>query len=110
MINSSDFNYFMCGKLLGDGCITKQDGRKPRFQFMHRLEDLGWVEHCYIQLRDYIPPNSPAYKRVVDTRLRKGYSESFVVQSKTHPAISELYDLGIQKAKRNYHIGLSIKI
>lgn len=22
------------GKLLGDGCITKQQGRKPRFQFI----------------------------------------------------------------------------
>lgn len=42
---SSNFYHFICGKLLGDGCITKQEGRKPRFQFMHRPEDLGWVEH-----------------------------------------------------------------
>lgn len=100
MINSSDFNYFICGKLLGDGTITKQDGRKPRFQFMHRSEDLGWVKHCYIHLKDYIPLNPPAYKRVVDTRLRKGYSESFFVQSKTAPIITDLYELWYPEGKK----------
>lgn len=91
----------MCGKLLGDGCITKQDGRKARFQFMHHLEDLGWVEHCNIQLKDYIPLNSTSYKRVVDTRLSKGYSESFFVQSKTDPLITDYTNNGIRKEKRN---------
>ncbi len=29
-----DFFNYMCGKLLGDGSITVQEGRKPRFQFI----------------------------------------------------------------------------
>ncbi|WP_391208025.1 endonuclease [Psychrobacillus sp. L4] len=100
MKDYSEFYYLMCGKLLGDGCITKQDGRKPRLQFMHRTEDFGWVKHCYIQLRDYIPLNPPAYKRLIDTRLRNGFSESFFVQSKTDPIITGLYELWYPEGKK----------
>jgi hypothetical protein len=36
-----DIEFFdiMNGKLLGDGCITKQEGRKPPFQFTHSKKD-----------------------------------------------------------------------
>ena len=88
---SIGFYYFVCGKLLGDGCITKQERRKPRFQFMHRTEDFGWANHCYEQLKDHIPLNPPTYRKVIDARLRKGYSESFIVQSRTHEVITQLY-------------------
>jgi len=32
-LTSKSFKAKMIGKLLGDGCITKQKGRQPRFQF-----------------------------------------------------------------------------
>ena len=91
MTKSIGFYYFICGKLLGDGCITRQERRKPRFQFMHRTEDFGWANHCYEQLKNHIPLNPPTYRKVIDVRLRKGYSESFIVQSRTDEVITQLY-------------------
>lgn len=73
MTGSEYFHNYICGKLLGDGCITKQDGRKPRLQFMHRTEDVGWAEYCYEQLKSSIPLSPPTYRKVVDPRLKKGY-------------------------------------
>ncbi|MBD7985176.1 endonuclease [Sporosarcina sp. Sa2YVA2] len=95
------FTNFICGKLLGDGCITKQEGRKPRFQFMHRIEDVGWAQHCYEQLRYDIPVNAPAYRKVLDPRLKKGFAESYVVQSKTHEIITALYEIWYPSGKKN---------
>ncbi|MFJ7932832.1 hypothetical protein [Sporosarcina sp. NPDC096371] len=69
-IASGKFQNFICGKLLGNGGITKQEGRKPRFQFMHRVEDYGWTEHCNEQLKGKIPLNPPTYRKVKDPRLR----------------------------------------
>lgn len=83
----------MIGKLLGDGTMIQQEGRRPRFQFMHRVEDVEWTQYCYEQLRDYIPLSEPTYGRVTDERLRKGYSERYIVQSLTHKWIDELYDI-----------------
>ncbi|MCM3636856.1 endonuclease [Sporosarcina luteola] len=94
------FNNFLCGKLLGDGCITKQEKRKPRFQFMHRAEDLGWSVHCYEELKNYIPINPPAYRKIADKRLKKGFSESFVVQSKTDEIITKLYKIWYPEGKK----------
>ncbi len=88
---SGGFHNYICGKLLGDGCITKQERRKPRFQFMHRTEDVGWAEHCYDQLKNFIPLSPPTYRKVVDLRIKKGYSESYIVQSKTDEVITDLY-------------------
>ncbi|WP_194841151.1 hypothetical protein [Sporosarcina cascadiensis] len=83
----------ICGKLLGDGCITKQANRKPRFQFIHRIEDLGWSAYCYEQLKDFVPLSPPAYKKCIDARLAKGFSECYVVQSRTHERITDLYPI-----------------
>lgn len=94
------FHHFICGKLLGDGCITKQENRKPRFQFMHRAEDKGWARHCYNHLKDDIPVNPPAYRKVTDKRLKKGFSESYVVQSKTDDLITELYETWYPQARK----------
>ncbi|WP_438296403.1 endonuclease [Sporosarcina sp. FA15] len=88
---SGGFHNFICGKLLGDGCITKQDGRKPRFQFMHRTEDVGWAEYCYDHLKNFIPLSPPTYRKVMDLRIKKGYSESYIVQSRTDEVITNLY-------------------
>lgn len=80
----------LTGKLLGDVCITKQQGRKPRFQFIHREEDLQWSNYCYESLRNFIPLNPPKYKKTIDPRLKMGMSESYIVQSKTSTAITSL--------------------
>ena len=80
----------MTGKLLGDGCITKQNGRKPRFQFIHSSKDKEWCHFCYSQLNKYIPLTTPRYKKVLDDRVNKGYTECYQVQSKTDPIITQL--------------------
>ncbi|MCG7344359.1 endonuclease [Sporosarcina sp. ACRSL] len=98
------FNQFICGKLLGDGCITKQDKRKPRFQFMHRVEDFGWSLYCYEELKDEIPLNPPVYRKVADKRLKKGFSESYVVQSKTNLIITELHEIWYPEGKKKLPI------
>lgn len=92
---AADTNVFhnqICGKLLGDGSIVKQKGRKPRFKFQHRTEDYEWTNYCYEQLRHDIPLAKPTYKKSSDTRLISGFSESFYVQSKTSPVITKLYE------------------
>ncbi|MBO0601195.1 endonuclease [Sporosarcina sp. E16_3] len=91
MNESGRFQNYICGKLLGDGCITKQEGRKPRFQFMHRTEDVGWAEYCYDHLKNFIPLSPPTYRKVIDSRIKKGYSESYIVQSRTDTVITDLY-------------------
>lgn len=73
----------LCGKLLGDGCLTKQNGRKPRFQFTHCKKDEGWSEHCFKQLSPFPPLNPPKYRKIVDLRMFSGYTESHIVQSRT---------------------------
>jgi len=83
----------MIGKLLGDGTIIKQEGRRPRFQFVHRVEDVEWAHYCYEHLRDYIPLCEPTYARVTDNRLQKGYSERYIVQSLPHESVDQLYDV-----------------
>ncbi|MBM7570237.1 endonuclease [Aquibacillus albus] len=78
------------GKLLGDGSITVQQSRKPRFQFSHTITDLDWTIHCYNELKYYLPLNKPKYRRITDSRIKQGYSESYIVQSKTHNVITLL--------------------
>lgn len=92
MNESGRFHNYICGKLLGDGSITKQDGRKPRFQFMHRTEDVGWAVYCYDHLKNFIPLSPPTYRKVMDLRIKKGYSESYIVQSRTDEGITDLYN------------------
>lgn len=99
-MNCSHFYSLICGKLLGDGCITKQEGRKPRLQFIHRLEDFGWTQFCYEELKCYVPVNAPKYKKVIDHRLTKGYSESYFVQSKTDELITSLYNIWYHNNKK----------
>lgn len=91
--NNEGFLSMMTGKLLGDGCFTKQKGRKPRFQFIHRVADFDWSQHCYEQLKEFIPLNPPKYKMVLDPRIQKGFTECFFVQSKTDVVITKLEKL-----------------
>lgn len=96
----NDFYARMIGKLLGDGCLIKQKNRQPRFQMMHRTEDVEWIQYNYEQLQTSIPLAPPQYEKIQDERLRQGYSERYMVQSKTHPLINELYDLWYPNGKK----------
>lgn len=90
----------LTGKLLGDGCIIQQPGRRPRFQFMHRTEDLGWSTYCYEQLKDFLPLNPPTYKKVIDPRTAAGFTECFVAQSRTDEKITLLESLWYENRKK----------
>ncbi|UJF27087.1 endonuclease [Planococcus sp. 107-1] len=90
----------LCGKLLGDGCLTKQGTRKPRFQFTHCKNDKGWSEYCYEQLSNSLPLNSPKYRKIVDTRMAAGFTESYIVQSRTSDEFSKLYEIWYPQRKK----------
>ncbi|MDR9791516.1 endonuclease [Aeribacillus sp. FSL K6-2848] len=90
MSSQNNFLSRLCGKLLGDGCLTKQEGRKPRFQFVHNIHDKQWAWHCFQSLKEYIPLNEPKYKFVKDKRIKRGFTECYIVQSKTAEKITEL--------------------
>lgn len=90
----------MIGKLLGDGGINQQEGRKPRFQFTHIHSDFEWSNYCYHHLSTYLPLNPPKYKKTIDSRLAKGYSLSFYVQSKTSSITSYLRSVWYPTGKK----------
>lgn len=90
----------LCGKLLGDGSIVKQEGRKPRFQFMHSFKDKEWCYYCYSRLKDYLPLTGPHYKRIEDDRVQAGYTESYYVQSRTHDHITSLRSIWYKNGKK----------
>jgi hypothetical protein len=94
----------LCGKLLGDGSLTIEEKRKPRFRFQHCIEDKEWCEYCYFCLKEYIPLVPPKYKLAVDPRLKNGYSESFYVQSRTTEIITILKASGIKIEKKEFHL------
>lgn len=91
----------LCGKLLGDGSITQQAGRKPRFAFNHAAKDKEWCFYCYHSLNPYIPLSPPAYKRSMDSRIKKGFSESYYVQSKSNPLITTLRSIWYPDNKKS---------
>ncbi|RMA94405.1 endonuclease [Priestia megaterium] len=88
------------GKLLGDGNISIEKGRQPRFRFSHCLKDKEWVFCCYEQLKDYIELSSPKYRKVLDQRLKDGYSESYYTQSKVGEISTLLKEVWYPKGKK----------
>lgn len=84
------FKAKVIGKLLGDGSITIQERRKPRFKFTHTSTDYNWSYYCFDELSEFLPLNPPKYNKVIDPRLSKGYSLSYYVQSKTSNIITYL--------------------
>lgn len=90
----------ICGKLLGDGCLTKEQNRKPRFQFTHCIKDKGWSYYCYEQLDEFLPLAPPKYRKLIDSRMKLGYTESFIVQSRTSIDISSLYEVWYPNRKK----------
>jgi len=67
-----------------------QKGRKPRFQFIHTIYDGEWCNYCYEELKNALPLRPPFYKKVIDNRITKGFTESYQVQSRTDPLITWL--------------------
>ncbi|TWT03672.1 endonuclease [Planomicrobium sp. CPCC 101079] len=90
----------ICGKLLGDGCLTKQEGRKPRFQFSHTVKDKEWCEHCFEQLNSFLPLTPPKYRKTFDSRMVSGYTECYMVQSRTSSELCQLYELWYPQSKK----------
>lgn len=90
----------LCGKLLGDGCLTKQGDRKTRFQFTHCKKDSGWSDYCFQQLSPFLPLNPPKYRKIVDFRMISGYTESYIVQSRTSMEFCRLYELWYPHGKK----------
>lgn len=88
------------GKLLGDGNISIEKGRQPRFRFSHCLKDREWVFWCYEQLKDYVELSSPKYRKVLDQRLKDGYSESYYTQSKVGEISTLLKEVWYPKDKK----------
>ncbi|CQR46403.1 LAGLIDADG DNA endonuclease family protein [Paraliobacillus sp. PM-2] len=95
-----DFHAKMIGKLLGDGTITKQFGRKARFQFSHTAKDKDWTFYCYQQIVSFFSLSKPIYRKTIDQRLEAGYSESYMVQSHTSPIIDTLEELWYEHRKK----------
>lgn len=89
----------ICGKLLGDGCLIKQENRKARFQFTHCKNDMGWSRYCYEQLSVFIPLNPPKYRRIDDPKIMAGFTESYIVQSRTSEEISDFYKIWYPNSK-----------
>ncbi|WP_376699863.1 hypothetical protein [Parageobacillus thermoglucosidasius] len=69
----------LTGKLLGDGNITIQKNRKPRFRFGHSIKDRDWCVHCYQKLADFLPLNPPKYRRVIDSRIKGGFFLNYIM-------------------------------
>ncbi|MDX8288945.1 endonuclease [Metabacillus indicus] len=83
----------LTGKLLGDGNLSIEKGKRPRFRFSHSSSDSGWCFHCYETLKAHIPLSMPKYRRISDNRIRAGYTDQFYVQSKLSPLFDSLLPL-----------------
>lgn len=95
-----EFHAKMIGKLLGDGTIVKQDNRQPRFQFSHTINDQQWTMSCFNELKDYCPLSIPYYRKIIDKRMKKGYSENFTVQSRTSEIFNILHGIWYKDRKK----------
>ncbi len=85
------------GKLLGDGNISVEKGKRGRFRFTHSAKDMEWSEHCYNELKANLPLNPPIYRKITDKRTIKGFTECYYVQSRTAIPIDVLRNLWYYK-------------
>jgi hypothetical protein len=88
------------GKLLGDGNLTIEKHRQPRFRFQHSYLDREWSFYCYDSLKSFIPLAPPKKRITLDSRILKGISESIYVQSRTSPLFVSLKHLWYQGNKK----------
>ncbi|NNU84987.1 endonuclease [Geobacillus sp. BMUD] len=81
------------GKLLGDGNISIEKTRSPRFRFSHSIHDQSWFFHCYKQLSNYLPLSKPKYRKVLDPRTKNGFTEHYYTQSRKCEIVQQLKTL-----------------
>ncbi|MEK3807033.1 endonuclease [Bacillus sp. FSL H8-0547] len=91
----------LTGKLLGDGNLSIEKGKRPRFRFSHSSADSGWCFHCYETLKAHIPLSKPKYRRISDNRIEAGYTEQFYVQSKLSPLFDSLLPLWYEERTKS---------
>ncbi|WP_082195183.1 hypothetical protein [Bacillus andreraoultii] len=70
------------------------------FNLFHKSSDYEWANHCYKVLSQFIPLNVPKYKKVIDKRVKVGYTESYYVQSKTCDYVTLLESIWYKNRKR----------
>lgn len=81
------------GKLLGDGNISSEKNRHPRFRFSHSANDKSWCFYCYEQLKNYLPMSQPRYRKILDNRVKDGFTEQYYVQSLKSEIVNQLKSL-----------------
>jgi len=99
---SEEFKAQITGKLLGDGSLTQQRDRKPRFQFTHMAKDYEWSLFCYLKLRTHLRLNPPRFRKTWDSRLKKGYFTAYYTQSKTSDLTTSLRNAWYNKSPLFY--------
>ena len=63
------------GKLLGDANIAIEKTRKPRIRFSHSIWDKEWCFYCWKELNKYIILSKPRYRKIIDPRTKRGFTE-----------------------------------
>ncbi|WP_261131804.1 endonuclease [Bacillus sp. Marseille-Q3570] len=90
----------LTGKLLGDGNITIEKGKRGRLRFTHASSDKEWCKYCYDMLKEHLPFNAPKYRKLIDPRMKQGFTECYYVQSKTAESIDFLKALWYPSGKK----------
>ncbi|MCZ0754406.1 endonuclease [Anoxybacillus sp. J5B_2022] len=78
------------GKLLGDANISIEKNRHPRFRFAHSTHDQEWCFYCYEQLNKHLPLSKPKYRKVLDNRVKNGFTEQYYIQSLKSKIVAQL--------------------
>ncbi len=81
------------GKLLGDANISIEKDRHPRFRFAHCASDKAWCFYCYEQLNKYLPLSKPRYRKIIDNRIKNGFTEQYYTQSFKSRVVFQLKEL-----------------
>lgn len=81
------------GKLLGDANISIEKNRHPRFRFAHSASDRMWCFYCYEQLNKYLPLSKPKYRKILDNRVKNGFTEQYYTQSFKSNVVLQLKEL-----------------
>src|SRR5690625_1801976 len=68
--------------------------------------DFEWTSYCYNHLKHDLKINPPAFKRIIDSCLIKGYSTAYYVQSKTDPVITYLRGQWYPKKKKEIPLSM----
>ncbi|MBB5324272.1 hypothetical protein HNQ34_001365 [Anoxybacillus tepidamans] len=88
------------GKLLGDANISIEKNRHPRFRFVHSVNDQAWCFYCYEQLNKYLPLSKPKYRKVLDNRVKKGFTEQYYTQSFKSKVVDQLKSLWYPNSRK----------